>query len=63
MGGLLFGFDQGILSVVYTMTQFLGDFPEIDPAQSSSAGLNKGWACTTTDLPTNANIQYHDGPA
>lgn len=42
MGGLLFGFDQGILTIVLTMKQFLGQFPDIDPDVSSSAAFHKG---------------------
>ncbi|AFR95554.1 monosaccharide transporter [Cryptococcus neoformans C23] len=42
MGGLLFGFDQGILSIVLTMSQFLGQFPDVDAKVSSSAAFNKG---------------------
>lgn len=42
MGGLLFGFDQGILSIVLTMSQFLGQFPDVDANVSSSAAFNKG---------------------
>ncbi|OXG19746.1 sugar transporter [Cryptococcus neoformans Tu401-1] len=42
MGGLLFGFDQGILSIVLTIPQFLKVFPETDISVTSSAGLNKG---------------------
>ncbi|WWC60053.1 uncharacterized protein I303_102616 [Kwoniella dejecticola CBS 10117] len=42
MGGLLFGFDQGILSIVLTMKQFLTQFPEVDTAQDSGAAFNKG---------------------
>ncbi|KIR43498.1 monosaccharide transporter [Cryptococcus deuterogattii 99/473] len=42
MGGLLFGFDQGILSIVLTMPQFLEQFPDIDVNASSSAAFNKG---------------------
>lgn len=44
MGGLLFGFDQGILSIVLTIPQFLKVFPETDISVTSSAGLNKGYA-------------------
>lgn len=44
MGGLLFGFDQGILSIVLTIPQFLKVFPETDINVTSSAGLNKGYA-------------------
>lgn len=42
MGGLLFGFDQGILSIVLTMPQFLEQFPDINIDVSSSAAFNKG---------------------
>lgn len=42
MGGLLFGFDQGILSIVLTMSQFLGQFPDVDANANSSAAFNKG---------------------
>ncbi|ODN84530.1 hypothetical protein L202_00461 [Cryptococcus amylolentus CBS 6039] len=42
MGGLLFGFDQGILSIVLTMPQFLSQFPDVDTDASSSAAFNKG---------------------
>ncbi|AFR93957.1 monosaccharide transporter [Cryptococcus neoformans C23] len=42
MGGLLFGFDQGILSIVLTMPQFLEQFPDININVSSSAAFNKG---------------------
>lgn len=41
-GGLLFGFDQGLLSVTLVMPQFLAQFPEIDTSVTSGAGLNKG---------------------
>ncbi|WWC88882.1 uncharacterized protein L201_003797 [Kwoniella dendrophila CBS 6074] len=42
LGGLLFGFDQGIVSIVLTMKQFLTQFPETDKTVTSAAGLNKG---------------------
>lgn len=43
MGGLLFGFDQGILSLVYVMPRFLKQFPEIDSTSGlPHTGLNKG---------------------
>ncbi|ODO07210.1 hypothetical protein L198_00789 [Cryptococcus wingfieldii CBS 7118] len=42
MGGLLFGFDQGILSIVLTMPQFLSQFPDVDKDASFSAAFNKG---------------------
>lgn len=43
LGGLLFGFDQGIMAIVLTMKQFLSQFPEMDVNATSKAGLNKGW--------------------
>lgn len=42
IGGLLFGFDQGILSISLTMPQFQEQFPETNAEVSSSASLNKG---------------------
>ncbi|RSH80159.1 hypothetical protein EHS25_007264 [Saitozyma podzolica] len=42
VGGLLFGFDQGLLSIILVMPKFLSDFPDVDTAVSSSAGFNKG---------------------
>ncbi|OWZ60990.1 hypothetical protein AYX14_06750 [Cryptococcus neoformans] len=42
IGGLLFGFDQGILSICLTMPQFQDQFPETNADVNSSASLNKG---------------------
>ncbi len=43
MGGLLFGFDQGLLSLIYIMPRFLKQFPEVDPKSGlPHTGLNKG---------------------
>lgn len=42
IGGLLFGFDQGILSISLTMPQFQEQFPETNAEVNSSASLNKG---------------------
>ncbi|KAL0250138.1 hypothetical protein I308_103446 [Cryptococcus tetragattii IND107] len=42
IGGLLFGFDQGILSISLTMPQFQEQFPETNAQVNSSASLNKG---------------------
>lgn len=50
MGGLLFGFDQGILTIVLTMKQFLGQFPDIDPDVSSSAAFHKGLMTALLEL-------------
>lgn len=44
IGGLLFGFDQGLVSIILVMKQFLAVFPEIDSTISSRAGFMKGCA-------------------
>lgn len=41
MGGLLFGYDQGVISVTLTMDQFLTRFHQIAPG-SGGASFNKG---------------------
>ncbi|BEI82216.1 hypothetical protein CcaverHIS002_0300840 [Cutaneotrichosporon cavernicola] len=41
-GGLLFGFDQGLVSIVLVMPNFLHQFPEVDETVTSAAALNKG---------------------
>lgn len=50
VGGLLFGFDQGLMSIILVMPRFLGDFPEVDTAVSSSAGFNKGLMTAMLEL-------------
>lgn len=40
---VLFGFDQGLVSIVLVMPQFLRVFPEVDPSASPQAGFNKGY--------------------
>lgn len=42
MGGLLFGIDQGLVSVILVMPRFLERFHQIDGTQDVSAGFNKG---------------------
>ncbi len=42
IGGLLFGFDQGLVSIVLVMPKFLETFPQTDATVTSSAGLNQG---------------------
>jgi hypothetical protein len=42
IGGFLFGFDQGLLSIVLVMPRFLTDFPDVDDAATSRAGWNRG---------------------
>lgn len=39
---LLFGFDQGLVSIVLVMPQFLSTFPQMNPSLTSSAGFNQG---------------------
>ncbi|KAG4412060.1 hypothetical protein IFR04_014800 [Cadophora malorum] len=41
LGGLLFGYDQGVISVTLVMPQFLERFPEVSEA-ASGAGFYKG---------------------
>lgn len=41
IGGLLFGYDQGIISVILTMDHFLERFPEVAET-ASGAGFLKG---------------------
>jgi hypothetical protein len=41
IGGLLFGYDQGVISVTLTMDEFLNRFPEIADS-SPGAGFYKG---------------------
>ena len=46
----MFGFDQGLMSIILVMPKFLTDFPEIDSAASSSAGFNKGLMTAMLEL-------------
>ncbi|KAM4062701.1 major facilitator superfamily protein [Hirsutella rhossiliensis] len=41
IGGLLFGYDQGVISVILVMDEFLGRFPEVSES-ASGAGFYKG---------------------
>lgn len=41
IGGLLFGYDQGVISVILTMDHFLHRFPEVDGSHAGS-GFYKG---------------------
>ncbi|KAG7571074.1 hypothetical protein FFLO_01038 [Filobasidium floriforme] len=50
LGGLLFGFDQGLLSIVLVMPQFLRVSPEVDPVTSPRAEFNKGLMTATLEL-------------
>lgn len=42
IGGFLFGFDQGLLSIVLVMPRFNDDFPSINEAVDPNAGWNRG---------------------
>lgn len=50
VGGLLFGFDQGLMSIILVMPRFLADFPEVDTAVTSGAGFNKGLMTAMLEL-------------
>jgi MFS family permease len=49
IGGLLFGYDQGVISVVLTMDQFLNRFPQVS-AEASGAGFWKGLMTALLEL-------------
>ncbi|KAF5855817.1 hypothetical protein ETB97_008341 [Aspergillus alliaceus] len=49
LGGLLFGYDQGVVSVILVMEQFLERFPEVSP-DSSGAGFWKGLMTAMIEL-------------
>ncbi|KAH7095014.1 general substrate transporter [Paraphoma chrysanthemicola] len=49
LGGLLFGYDQGVISVTLVMEQFLGRFPRVS-AQASGAGFWKGLMTAMLEL-------------
>lgn len=49
MGGLLFGYDQGVISVTLTMDDFLERFHQIAPG-SSGASFNKGLLTAMIEL-------------
>ncbi|KAF4972847.1 hypothetical protein FSARC_673 [Fusarium sarcochroum] len=42
IGGLLFGYDQGVISVTLVMEEFLQRFPEVSD-DAPGAGFKKGW--------------------
>jgi MFS family permease len=56
IGGFLFGFDQGLISIVLGMPQFLESFPEIDGTVNSSAAFNKGYEEPILALSTTDNL-------
>jgi hypothetical protein len=49
LGGLLFGYDQGVISVTLVMEQFLGRFPRVS-AEASGAGFWKGLMTAMLEL-------------
>lgn len=49
LGGLLFGYDQGVVSITLVMPQFLKDFPEVS-ANASGAGFKKGLMTAVLEL-------------
>ncbi|KAK5082619.1 hypothetical protein LTR70_007537 [Exophiala xenobiotica] len=49
MGGLLFGYDQGVVSITLVMPQFLEEFPEVS-ATASGAGFLKGLMTAMIEL-------------
>ncbi|EAW11251.1 putative MFS monosaccharide transporter [Aspergillus clavatus NRRL 1] len=49
LGGLVFGYDQGVVSVLLVMDQFLGRFPEVSP-DASGAGFWKGLMTAMIEL-------------
>ncbi|KAI4955139.1 hypothetical protein J4E91_000996 [Alternaria rosae] len=49
IGGLLFGYDQGVISVTLVMDQFLGRFPRVS-SEASGAGFWKGLMTAMLEL-------------
>lgn len=47
LGGLIFGYDQGVVSVILVMQQFLSEFPRVDGA---GAGFWKGLLTAMIEL-------------
>lgn len=50
MGGLLFGIDQGLMSITLVMPQFLDQFSEVDESVGKNAGFNKGLLTAILEL-------------
>lgn len=42
VGGLTFGYDQGVVSITLVMEQFLKEIPKVDDDADSSASFNRG---------------------
>jgi MFS family permease len=49
LGGLVFGYDQGVVSVILVMDQFLERFPEVAP-NAAGAGFWKGLMTAMIEL-------------
>lgn len=49
MGGLLFGYDQGVVSITLVMPQFLEEFPQVS-STASGAGFLKGLMTAMIEL-------------
>lgn len=49
LGGMIFGYDQGVVSIVLVMPQFLSRFPQVSD-KSSSAGFDKGLLTAMIEL-------------
>lgn len=49
IGGMIFGYDQGVVSIVLVMPQFVARFPEVSET-SSSAGFDKGLLTAMIEL-------------
>ena len=49
IGGMIFGYDQGVVSIVLVMPQFLSRFPQVSD-KSSSAGFDKGLLTAMIEL-------------
>ncbi|CCX34367.1 Similar to Sugar transport protein 9; acc. no. Q9SX48 [Pyronema omphalodes CBS 100304] len=50
MGGFLFGYDQGVISVTLVMDHFNDKFPKVDENQDSAAGFWKGFMTAMLQL-------------
>ncbi|KAJ6057159.1 uncharacterized protein N7446_008057 [Penicillium canescens] len=49
MGGILFGYDQGVVSITLVMPQFLEEFPDVSPS-APGAGFKKGLMTAILEL-------------
>ncbi|KAI5804575.1 MFS sugar transporter-like protein [Geopyxis carbonaria] len=50
MGGFLFGYDQGLMSITLVMDHFNDEFPRIDKNRNSAAGFWKGLMTALLEL-------------